>query len=277
MPTAEKPFMWSWPRILPPAAAIALGASQALAGDLPAGHAHNDFLHSRPLFDALSHRFSSVEVDIHLRDGRLFVAHDARDIVPDRTLQSLYLDPLVTRIRENGGSVYGDGRPLTLLIDIKTDAEDTYQVLDEILQRFRNILTVFGAREIREGAVVAIVSGKRARRLMEAQEVRYAALDGRLTDLGSGAPAALIPLISDRWTTHFTWRGDGTMPPAERAKLDRIVAEAHAAGQRVRFWATPDEPGQRRTAIWRVLREAGVDFINTDDLAGLAAFLDPTP
>ena len=34
----------------------------------------------------------------------------------DLTLQSLYLDPLRRRIKANNGSVYGDGKPLMLLI-----------------------------------------------------------------------------------------------------------------------------------------------------------------
>lgn len=283
------PKMWSRLRILSLTAAVFLSAcqtpadpgqqpsastQQATATALPAGHAHNDFNHSRPLFDALSHGFSSVEADIHLLDGQLFVAHDAKDIVPDRTLQSLYLEPLVERIELNGGSVYGDGRTLTLLIDVKTNAEDTYLALHQVLRRFQSILTVYSGQDIREGAIVAIVSGNRARGLMETQDVRYAAYDGRLPDLESGASASLIPLISDRWTKHFTWGGDGTMPRRERAKLNRIVADAHAAGQRVRFWATPDEPGQRRDAVWRTLVDAGVDLINTDDLVGLERFLD---
>jgi hypothetical protein len=63
------------------------------------------------------------------------------------------------------------------------------------------------------------------------------------------------------------------MPADERAELREIVATAHEAGQRVRFWATPDVPGPEREAIWRELLAAGVDHINTDDLAGLETFL----
>ena len=48
---------------------------------------------------------------------------------------------------------------------------------------------------------------------------------------------------------------------------------AHANGYRVRFWATPDMPGPARDAIWNELFAAGVDHINTDDLAALKAFL----
>jgi glycerophosphoryl diester phosphodiesterase len=63
------------------------------------------------------------------------------------------------------------------------------------------------------------------------------------------------------------------MPAQERARLHDIVARAHERGYRVRFWATPDEPGPARRALWRELLDAGVDHINTDDLAGLQAFL----
>lgn len=240
----------------------------------PAGHAHNDYSHSRPLFDALAHGFSSIEADTRLRNGRLFIAHDVKDIVPSRTLQSIYLEPLAEQIEKNGGSVYGDDRPLTLLIDVKTNAEETYLVLHQILRRFQSILTVYNRQNIQQGAIDVIVSGNRNRRLMETQDVRYATYDGQPSDLGFGSPISFISLISDEWASHFTWNGDGSMPRQERTKLNRIVAAAHAAGQRVRFWATPDEPGRRRDAVWRVLVDAGVDLINTDDFAGLERFFD---
>lgn len=51
------------------------------------------------------------------------------------------------------------------------------------------------------------------------------------------------------------------------------MEQAHAAGYRVRFWATPDLDTPAREALWRELVAAGVDHINTDDLAGLQEFL----
>ncbi len=42
----------------------------------------------------------------------------------------------------------------------------------------------------------------------------------------------------------------------------------------MRFWATPDLAGPARDALWAELLAAGVDYLNTDDLAGLEAFLD---
>jgi hypothetical protein len=83
-----------------------------------------------------------------------------------------------------------------------------------------------------------------------------------------------MPLVSDNWANHFTWRGAGPMPAAEQAKLQQLVADAHAHGYRLRFWNTPDVAGPDRTTLWSVLVDSGVDHVNTDDLDGLAAFLD---
>src|SRR5262245_24855387 len=72
-------------------------------------HAHNDYEHKRPLFDALDQGFCSVEADVFLTDGRLLVGHERKDLRPERTLESLYLDPLRERARANGGRVYPGG------------------------------------------------------------------------------------------------------------------------------------------------------------------------
>src|SRR5437660_12585606 len=72
-------------------------------------HAHNDYEHKRPLFDALEHGFCSVEADIYLVDGQLLVAHNRSQVKPERTLQALYLDPLRELVKKNGGRVYPGG------------------------------------------------------------------------------------------------------------------------------------------------------------------------
>lgn len=67
-------------------------------------HAHNDYEHELPLFDALDHWLKSVEADIWLVDGELLVAHDQDQVQPGRTLRSLYLDPMQTVVAQNNGS-----------------------------------------------------------------------------------------------------------------------------------------------------------------------------
>ncbi|MFF3486542.1 phosphatidylinositol-specific phospholipase C/glycerophosphodiester phosphodiesterase family protein [Streptomyces sp. NPDC002701] len=267
------------------AGSIALPAAYAQAGEdrhrprpLWRAHAHNDYLHPRPLLDALDHRFGSVEADIFLVDGQLLVAHDPVELDPARTLESLYLDPLAARVKANRGSVYrGHHRPVQLLIDLKTEGSSTYLELDRRLRRYGHLFTTYTRGRVVPGAVTAVISGDRAARVpMEAQTVRRAFYDGRLLDLlaPTPAPASFIPLISDNWTLNFTWRGVGAFPEAERQKLRGIISKAHSRGQRVRFWATPDLAGPARDALWGELLAADVDHINTDDLAGLEAFLD---
>lgn len=255
-------------------AQITLTAPYAPVTSLDRAHAHNDYEHRRPLFDALHHGFTSVEADIWLVDGELRVAHDLDQTVAGRTIEALYLDPLQAITRANNGQVYPDrNEPVQLLVDIKSDAEATYTQLTKTLASYRQMLTQFGPAGTREGAVEVVISGNRPRELMESEPVRWAAYDGRLTDLDGDAPASFIPLLSDRWTTTFTWRGVGPMLPTEEQRLQAIVTTAHQDDRRVRFWATPDEPGPARENIWHKLVEVDVDHINTDDLAGLQAFL----
>lgn len=241
---------------------------------LERAHAHNDYEHDRPLADARDRGFTSVEADVWLVDGELRVAHDLVDARPGRTLSSLYLQPLAQIVRANGGRVYPHWRgSFQLLVDIKSDGPATYRAVDEALREFRPMLTQWVNGHERRGAVEVVISGNRPREDMLAQRIRRAGYDGRLSDLGSGVPATFMPLVSDNWTKNFTWQGVGAMPVAEREKLRRIVTQAHAAGYRVRFWATPDVAGEARNAVWRELLAAGVDHINTDDLTGLREFL----
>jgi len=201
------------------------------------------------------------------------VAHERSELNAEQTLDALYLDPLLERVRKNGGRVYPGGPDFTLLIDIKSDGEETYVALDRVLAGYREMLTVVDLGVVETKAVTVIISGNRAWERISADPTRYAGVDGRLSDLGSNRPPHLMPLVSDNWEQHFEWRGHGPMLDAEHAKLRQIVNETHMKGRRLRFWATPDRPSPERTALWSELLAAGVDHIGTDDLAGLQTFL----
>jgi hypothetical protein len=252
------------------AAALAIRGVAPLPVALVHAHAHNDYDHPRPLLDALDHGFCSIEVDVWLVDGRLLVAHDRDAVDSRRTLESLYLDPLRERVRANGGRLYPLGPECDLLVDVKSDAAVTYAVLREVLERYADILTSERAGVIEHRAMLAIISGNEAPALVKADPVRYAALDGRLEDLHSPETADLVPWISADWERTFSWRGSGPLPDADERLLRAIVAGAHASGRKARFWNAPDNESG-----WRVLWDAGVDLINTDDLTGLERFLLP--
>jgi len=231
-------------------------------------HAHNDYEHKRPLFDALDRGFCSVEADVHLVDGRLLVAHTRSQVKSERTLQALYLDPLSERVKKNGGHVYPAGPEFTLLVELKSDWQTSYPVLREILKPYAGMLTAFRPGATETNAIRVIITGHRSKDMYAGESIRYAALDGDLADLDSALPADLIPWISSDWAPNFKWRGMGPMAEADRVKLQQVVARAHLQGRRVRFWGAPDQP-----VFWGEMLASGVDLINTDDLEGAQKFL----
>lgn len=248
---------------------FALLAAMSDPQPLMRAHAHNDYAHKRPLRDALEQGFCSIEADIYLVDGELRVGHDRKDLVAGRTLETLYLDPLAERVKLHRGQVYAKPAPVTLLVDVKTDGEAVYQALKSRLPRYRSMLSVFEDGKVRPGAVTIILSGDRAVETIRKESTRYVFVDGRMPDLQTASfDPKLMPLVSDSYGTLFKWNGRDTMPADERAKLTDAVKQAHAAGARIRFWGTPD-----RSEVWGTMYDAGVDLINTDNLAGLAGIL----
>ena len=252
---------------------------------LSMAHAHNDYVHDRPLIEALEHGFTSIEVDVHLMNGELIAAHTFLDrwairigntlglnklgIKPIRRLSDFYLHFLHELTLANTGRVYPSYEsPVVLLVDIKTDADKTYAVLKEVLKPFASMLTRYSNGKTIAGAVTVIISGERPRALLEAETDRFASMDGRLSDLNTDVSTVLMPLISDNWNNNFDYRGDGQMSVEEQTKLRSYAAQVHKEGRILRFWATPDHPN-----VWRELTSAGVDLIGADDLDGLEVFL----
>ncbi len=230
--------------------------------------AHNDYWHPRPLFDALHRGFLFVEADIFRVDDDLLVGHSPDELAPNLTLEGLYLDPLLERVREHG-RVYPEGpETFWLMIDIKSPGDYTWPLLHETLAEYEEMLTVVRDGTLEPGPVRVVISGDRPVEMMREDEVLYAGVDGRLTDLDSDDPPHFMPWISGHWFRHFRWNGHEEMPEEEREKLADIVEQVHARGRMLRFWATPENPN-----LWEVLLEHDVDMLNTDHLDRLQAFL----
>jgi hypothetical protein len=250
------------------ASVLVASGQERLGKPVPRTHAHNDYEHSRPLWDALEQGFCSVEADVYLVNGQLLVAHDLKDVKPERTLQKLYLDPLRELANKNHGAVYPNGVKIILLVDIKSEAESSYAALRPVLRQYQGMLTRFRAENIETNAATVILSGNRPRETLLAEKDRLAAYDGRLADLGKGLSMGFMPLVSDSFAERFPSAKTGALSEVDRGKFERAIKQAHQEGKAIRFWATKDDP-----ATWKMLRDAGADLINTDDLAGLAAFL----
>jgi hypothetical protein len=261
--------------MLATALACSLALSAAAASKAPLAeppvltraYSHNDYEQNRALFDAVDRGFMGVEADCHLRGDEFFVAHTGGGIKPGRTLRSLYLDPLLARVRANGGRVYRGGpKGFLLMVEFKSDGDESYPVLEKMLEPYREMLTTYYADHIEEGAVTIVITGHRPNDLLRVQSKRWAGIDGDLGDLGEDHPT-LFPTISDSWQSHFEWRW-GRMDETERHRLARYVERAHAKGRKIRFYAIPD-----REEAWELLLNAGVDYINTDHVEDLRRFM----
>ena len=64
-------------------------------------HSHNDYANEMPFWLAYNNHFGSIEADIWAVKGDLFVAHNTSDIKPERTLDILYIQPIVKLFKEN--------------------------------------------------------------------------------------------------------------------------------------------------------------------------------
>lgn len=249
------------PRVLP-----AVDAGPVLPPVL--AHAHNDYLHDRPLFDALDQRFDSVEADLYWSGTDLVVAHTGP---PFRgTLKELYLEPLKAQVEANAGSVYGDGKPFYLWLEFRESTLDIQNAVATQLSAYEMLTRFEDDREIR-GAVTVVLTGGPAKKALAAR----AAPRFWIRDSNDYAPTD--PPADLRWGYYavnyynfLAWAGDGTaIPAAQKRQLKILIDGAHATGRKLRIYASPDTP-----AYWRAARELGLDFINADDLVGLRTTLD---
>lgn len=204
----------------------------------PLIQSHNDYEHVRPLQDAIEARADIVEVDVFLVGADLWVAHDRKDLDSRRTLRSLYLRPILTRLEKD------EWVPPYLLIDFKTDGNRALPVLRRQIAEFRR----FGAR-----APVFLLSGSRPK--LSPIDVPAMQLDGRFTDESASW------LTSADWRRTFIpvggWSGRGEVPP----KVTELFQSLKKDRPLVRFWGAPDTPN-----MWEFLaREGGKNVvINTD-------------
>lgn len=232
---------------------------------------HNDYWRRRPLEDALSCRFNCVEADLWLIDGTVYVGHGRPFFRRTaRTFENMYLKPLVARIEANGGKVYpGSEHPFFLMVEFKSDAEELYQALKEKLEPYRKYFCSLDGGEYLEGVVLLFISGKRPTRVLAREQSRFMFLDGAIQELGVGIPATLMPVVSDRYSRYFTWRGRGKIPEEEYRRMKEILDKTHAENKLFRWWGAP-----ARKAVKKLFIEIGVDLVGTDDLKMLRELLE---
>ncbi|VEU22272.1 DEKNAAC103285, partial [Brettanomyces naardenensis] len=173
-------------------------------------HSHNDYWRERPLLTALSYGVQSVEADVwnfqsdYNPDDEIYVGHNLNRLSKDRTLDSLYLDPLYTMLEAHnpgdGDTVGGIAERLPsgvfetdihatlyVFIDFKSEGRALFGKIEDKLARFKekdwlsHYDTVTGQFIWRPLTVIG--TGNTPLESVLAMKDRYIFFDGPLGDL----------------------------------------------------------------------------------------------
>jgi alkaline phosphatase len=225
-------------------------------GSYNQGHSHNDYKQNIPLLRAYHAGMGSIEADVFLRNGQLYVAHELKEIDTALTLKKQYLVPLFNLYRKNGNRPYADPKlKLQLVIDIK---EDHQHVLAQLIRELKPYLS-FINWPANPDAIRIVVSGDMPLPAEFKNYPDYIYYDGRPTTVYTAEQLKQVAMISDELSKYTLWNGKGTPTREDKARLSALVSAAHQKGKTFRFWATQDSPN-----TWLELEKLGVDWINTD-------------
>ncbi len=229
-------------------------------------HSHNDYAQKRPFRGAYEAGADAIEADVYLVGGELLVAHLRKDLKKENTLRRLYLEPLREVMRKNGGRARANGKPLQLLIDLKNGKPALDALLTTIEQDgFRECFDIRKNPSAVTLSVCGDLSGIKDF-LSYPDFVFFSVPSSCKLDDGQ---YKRVSSFSDYARIYTKWRS-GAMAEADKKKIRAAVARAHAKGVPLRLWGFPDH-----AEAWRLLRELGLDYINTDRPAAVAAFLSP--
>lgn len=229
-------------------------------------HSHNDYENEIPFRLAYDNHFGSIEADIWAIDGELYVAHNRIDIQPGRTLESLYIEPVVKLFRNNGGKAWKDNTStFQLLIDIKTPVETTVPLLVEKLNPYRDVFDP----EVNHNAVRIVLSGNRPEPADFGNYPSCIFYDGLLNLKYTSEQLKKVPLYSENLRKFTLWNGEGDIIQKEKHRILSVIDSVHALNKKIRFWNAPDNIN-----AWNILMEMGVDYINTDKITGLSGYLE---
>ncbi|KAK8050850.1 hypothetical protein PG993_002235 [Apiospora rasikravindrae] len=275
-------------------------------------HSHNDYWREYPLFSGLAAGCTGTEADVYLSENGqdLLVGHDLASISPEKTLRSMYLDPLFEMLQhrnsENASSSENDQakgvyitsslEPLILLIDVKEKPDIIWPMVIRQLESFRRsqFLTRYevlpGASKpgrIVPGPLTVVGSGDlHLEQLVSAYDVAGAPgnggfhvyhdtfLDAPLADLDVQGSGDYQSTNSYYVSSSFKATIGQVRFGFSHCQMEKLRDQVRAAKDRglvIRYWAVPGWPLNYRDYIWRTLRGEGVEVLNVDEVKEVSA------
>ncbi|KAG4026777.1 hypothetical protein MFRU_036g00110 [Monilinia fructicola] len=251
-------------------------------------HSHNDYWRSIPLFEALAAGCTGVEADIWLNDKAgsedLLVGHSLRSLRNDRTLQSLYIKPIITILeyqnnfstapeegikKFNGVFQSSPNTTLTLLLDFKSDGVKLWPSANQQLEalRSKNWLTYWSnsTRKINWRPIIVVATGNAPFDLLVSNNTyRDVFYDAPLNDISnpkydstnSYYASASMGTLGKIWLWRFS--------SIQLGKIKTQIAAANKKSLKARYWDTPSWPVSFREYIWGILVENEVGVLNVD-------------
>ncbi len=223
-------------------------------------HSHNDYANALPFYESYANQVGSVEADVYGVNNELFVAHTTSEIKPVNTLKKMYLEPLASKIKALNGTVYANNKPLVLMIDIKTDATTTLNILLKQLYLYPEITS--------NSNLKIVISGNVPEPSLWEQYPDFIHFDARIGKIYSSEQLARIEMISDDLKNYTVWNGKGVLTKPDLEKLQSLIKTVHSQNKKIRFWATNDNVN-----TWITLMNLGADYIATDKITDLTKFI----
>jgi hypothetical protein len=267
------------------------------------GHSHNDYFQDQPLDSAIEHGLKSIEVDVFPRNDELLVAHTVFELDPEKRIDNLYLQPILTMLKRAASATsdpratetlshrpFPRARPrpcrisqttmntsieflvpsesdsLTLLVDFKGDAGKSVALLHQVLAPLQPYLSSVDKNGVfRRGKLTVLISGNRPKedQLTHSSGERFLFIDGRKHDIRTRTDTALVPLVSIPWRSLHLSRALGR----GEQHMRHLADQAHEQGKLLRIWGAPNREG-----LWRQMMNSNVDLLSIDDHARFSLF-----
>ncbi|WP_353196370.1 hypothetical protein [Parapedobacter defluvii] len=233
-------------------------------------HAHNDYHQRKPFYQAYAQHVYSIEADVFVTDkGAVLVGHDLHELQDNRTLESMYITPIVHAFASNGGRAWAasDDR-FVLLIDLKTPAAITLQPVVDLIAMHPEVFD----ENVNPYAVSVVISGDMPNPVDFDNFPRFISFDGRLGVDYTAEQLERVAFVSAPFSSYASWDGKGMLTERDRDKVAAAVKKVHGLSKKIRFWGTPDG-----VTAWNTLYEMGIDIINTDQVEHCVEFFRCKP
>lgn len=231
-----------------------------------------------------------MEADVWLFNSTLYIGHEESALTPDRTFDSLYIQPILSVLRRenptsrfvasptrNGVFDTNSGQTLFLFVDVKTDGPTTWPHVVTALQPLRaaNYLTTYNGSAITPGPVTVIGTGNTPLNQVQPVTERDYFFDANLALLATSQTSItrfVSPVASTQFSAVIGQINGATFNDTQLDTVRAQVDEANRRGILARYWDTPAWPVSTRNAVWTTLVEQGVGLLNADDVVEAAGF-----